>query len=109
MEQVKGIKEEQASADAAVTDIATQRDEAIMTIGNLVHDSVPVDDDEVRPPATCVISKGTSVHHPELCPRPVYMCVHRTLAATGRCTQRPHATRVSAPGQQCGGERVGHV
>ena len=91
MEQVKGIKEEQASADAAVTDIATQRDEAIMTIGNLVHDSVPVDDDEVRSPAINLTSKRSSVIY-------VYPEQFRAQGAShARGNRPPHAAPARDP------------
>ena len=44
----KALKEAIGAADARLTEIETARDAALAQIGNLVHDSVPIDDDEVR-------------------------------------------------------------
>ena len=44
------LKAAVAEAEEAAKAAQRQRDEAILPIGNLVHDSVPVDDDEVCPP-----------------------------------------------------------
>ena len=46
-EKSMALKAEVAAAEEAATELAQQRDEAILPIGNIVHDSVPVDDDEV--------------------------------------------------------------
>lgn len=42
---MKAAVKEAEEGEAA---LAAARDEALLPIGNLVHDSVPVDDDEVR-------------------------------------------------------------
>ena len=44
----KALKEAIGAAEARLAELETARDAALAQIGNLVHDSVPVDDDEVR-------------------------------------------------------------
>lgn len=46
-QQSVALKEKLASTEADVKLAAEERDRAIAPIGNLVHDSVPIDDDEV--------------------------------------------------------------
>lgn len=46
-EKSKVMKKEVEAAVQAVAAAAAARDQALLGIGNLVHDSVPVDDDEV--------------------------------------------------------------
>jgi seryl-tRNA synthetase len=47
-ERSTALKEEVAAAQAEEAEVAEARDAAVLPIGNLVHDSVPVSDDEVR-------------------------------------------------------------
>ncbi len=42
------MKKDVEAAVAKVAAAAAARDAALLLVGNLVHDSVPVDDDEVR-------------------------------------------------------------
>lgn len=49
-EKTVALKEKLSEAEAEEQRIAGERDAAIAPIGNLVHDSVPVDDDEVQLP-----------------------------------------------------------
>ena len=48
MEQVKQVKADAEKLNADASQLAQQVEDAIAPIGNLVHDSVPVSDDEVR-------------------------------------------------------------
>lgn len=45
--QSKALKEQIADAEVSEETAATQRDKLLGSMGNLVHDSVPVDQDEV--------------------------------------------------------------
>lgn len=45
--QSKALKEQIAAAEVSEETAATQRDKLLGCMGNLVHDSVPVDQDEV--------------------------------------------------------------
>lgn len=63
--QSVAIKAQIAAAEEAEQAAATARDDAIVPIGNIVHDSVPVHDDEVRPPRTC----SRTVLPPRACTR----------------------------------------
>jgi seryl-tRNA synthetase len=47
-EQSITIKKQIAEAETAEQQVAAERDETVKVIGNLVHDSVPVHDDEAR-------------------------------------------------------------
>ena len=47
-EEAKLLKVSVAEAEAKEADIITRRDGFIAPIGNIVHDSVPIDNDEVR-------------------------------------------------------------
>ena len=50
----KALKEGIGAAEKRLAEVEAARDAALAQIGNLVHDSVPVDDDEVRGrPAKC--------------------------------------------------------
>ena len=49
-EKTAALKEKLAEAEAEEQRIISERDAALAPIGNLVHDSVPVDDDEVQLP-----------------------------------------------------------
>lgn len=60
-EQSKGMKKEVEAAGQRVEAAAAARDKALLTIGNLVHDSVPVDNDEVRPSCCTCVENITSV------------------------------------------------
>ena len=46
-EKSKGVKKAIAAAEESARELATARDKAIVLIGNLVPDSVPVSKDEV--------------------------------------------------------------
>ncbi len=61
-------EEEAKAADAA-------RDKAIMPIGNLVHDSVPVSNDEARPVSSLLPAPG--VHAPAPCQASGTLCIMR--------------------------------
>lgn len=47
-EKSKGMKAGIKAAEEAEKELALARDAALLDIGNLVHDTVPVSDDEVR-------------------------------------------------------------
>lgn len=48
-EKSKELKKKIAEVEEKEKDVIKQRDATVVLIGNIVHDSVPVDDDEVRP------------------------------------------------------------
>lgn len=48
MESTNGIKERLAAAEAEVRRIKIMLDNKLMAIGNIVHESVPISDNEVR-------------------------------------------------------------
>lgn len=62
-EQSVALKAQVADIEALEQRLAAERDEKIMPIGNLVHDSVPVDNDEVRVKASCASSGLTHTRH----------------------------------------------
>ncbi|KIY94472.1 seryl-tRNA synthetase [Monoraphidium neglectum] len=49
MEKSKEIKARIAELEEREKELSAARDAALLPIGNLVHDSVPVSNDEVRP------------------------------------------------------------
>lgn len=48
VQQSRALKQQVAEARLREQEAAIQRDEVLCTIGNLVHDDVPVSQDEVR-------------------------------------------------------------
>lgn len=58
MEASKEVKARIADLEAKEKEVGAARDAALVTIGNLVHDSVPVSDDEVRVRARTGCDRG---------------------------------------------------
>ena len=52
-EQSVAFKKQIEEAEAAKDELERARDHALLPIGNLVHESVPVDNDEVRTTLSC--------------------------------------------------------
>ena len=48
-QQSVALKKQADEAEVAKNELESARDRALLPIGNLVHDSVPVDNDEVPP------------------------------------------------------------
>lgn len=58
-EQSKGLKAKIAELEEKEKAIIAERDAALVPIGNIVHDSVPISDNEVR---VCVDTERPLVH-----------------------------------------------
>ena len=84
-EKSKAIKKEIAAAEEDAKQLAEARDKAIHPIGNLVPDSVPISNDEVR-------CRGLHVHAQGLA---------RIQAAGVGISLRPCSTRTTGPDPLC--------
>ena len=86
MQQVKAAKEQIADIEAEAKRIALERDAALMPIGNLVHDSVPVDYDEVGMLSCILPSKfHWKSSHQSTCMIFVGQCAYNVLLRCSVC------------------------